>query len=249
MLASILRREACREVVMEDRSWRGIVERASPLLEAQGFDVVHPFRSSWWDETVAAEERLPRFAKRSDCLALLIGNTRALWPHFVAALEREPQRREEASPLDRFVEERVREVLARATVECDVALRFAHESEPRYLPMQRLAALAGLAPVSDGRLSAHPAYGPWFALRAVAIFDVDGPTGSAPEATAPCSGCEAPCREAFEHALAVGDARSDHAVLRERWRPWLAVRDACPVGREWRYSEEQILYHYARRWS
>lgn len=234
---------------MEERSWRGIVARTAPLLASEGFDIAHPFRSSWWDDAVAAEERLPRFAKRSDRLALLIGNTRALWPHFVAALEREPSRREESRPLDRWVEERVRDVLDRASAGCATVLRFAHESRPRYLPMQRLAAVAGFAAVSEGRLSAHPVYGPWFALRAVAVFDVDGPAGSAPEATAPCSGCEAPCREAFEHALAVADARSDHAVLHERWRPWLAVRDACPVGREWRYSEEQILYHYARRWS
>jgi methylmalonic aciduria homocystinuria type C protein len=115
--------------------------------------------------------------------------------------------------------------------------------------VQRLAERAGFAPLSSGRLSAHPVYGPWFALRAVVVFDVDGPDGPAPFANAPCAGCDAPCRVAFEHALAVSDARSDPALLHERWRPWLAVRDACPVGRDWRYSEEQILYHYARRWS
>jgi methylmalonic aciduria homocystinuria type C protein len=33
--------------------------------------------------------------------------------------------------------------------------------------------------------------------------------------------------------------------VREQWRLWLAVRDACPVGREYRYSENQIRWHYA----
>ena len=30
------------------------------------------------------------------------------------------------------------------------------------------------------------------------------------------------------------------------WRPWLAVRDACPLGREHRYSEQQVAYHYTK---
>jgi len=30
----------------------------------------------------------------------------------------------------------------------------------------------------------------------------------------------------------------------EEWRAWLAVRDACPLGRAHRYTEPQVLYHY-----
>jgi methylmalonic aciduria homocystinuria type C protein len=30
----------------------------------------------------------------------------------------------------------------------------------------------------------------------------------------------------------------------ESWRLWLAVRDACPVGRSSRYPDEQCEYHY-----
>ena len=32
--------------------------------------------------------------------------------------------------------------------------------------------------------------------------------------------------------------------LGDTWRLWLAVRDACPVGREHRYGDDQIGYHY-----
>jgi methylmalonic aciduria homocystinuria type C protein len=45
-------------------------------------------------------------------------------------------------------------------------------------------------------------------------------------------------------ALAAGEPRTTEE-LRDRWRLWLAVRDACPVGREHRYSDEQIRFHYA----
>jgi hypothetical protein len=59
---------------------------------------------------------------------------------------------------------------------------------------------------------------------------------------APCA-CDRGCGAAFERACAAGVPR-DQAELRDRWRLWLAVRDACPVGREWRYSEDQISHHY-----
>ena len=35
-------------------------------------------------------------------------------------------------------------------------------------------------------------------------------------------------------------------VNNENWRPWLAVRDACPEGRRFRYDPEQIRYHYTK---
>jgi len=31
-----------------------------------------------------------------------------------------------------------------------------------------------------------------------------------------------------------------------RAAPWSAVRDRCPVGRAYRYSDEQIAYHYTK---
>lgn len=38
----------------------------------------------------------------------------------------------------------------------------------------------------------------------------------------------------------------DAALGAEDWRRWLAVRDACPVGRAHRYSDAQIAYHYTK---
>ncbi len=125
---------------------------------------------------------------------------------------------------------------------------FAHEPPPRRLPMQRLASMVGLAPLSPGQLLAHRELGPWFALRAVVLVDAPGPEGEAPRVTEPCGSCDAPCRAAFEQACAVTDALEDHARLPERWEPWLGVRDACPVGRAHRYCLPQIEFHYARRW-
>lgn len=221
-------------------SWVELTEKIASAVGAFGMDLIHPFRIAWYDDAVEDGARLPGAARR-DGLGVLVGNTRAAWPHIVAGMDRR-----EEDPLDRWIEAAFADGLRKVPAISDVV--FAHEPPPRRLPMQRLAVHAGFVPLSAGRLLAHPEYGPWFALRAVVVVDAPGPPGPAPRVAEPCAGCDAPCRPAFEHASRVADASVDHAVLRERWRPWLAVRDACPVGRAYRYSEAQIRFHYAHEW-
>jgi hypothetical protein len=62
---------------------------------------------------------------------------------------------------------------------------------------------------------------------------------------------EPPARSVAEHVCTC-DQRCLDAFTRavgskgpERWRAWLEVRDACTAGREHRYSDEQIAYHYS----
>ncbi len=231
--------------MVQQESWQRTTAAIAAALEPYGLDLVHPFRSAWYDEAVEDGERLPSM-RGGDALALLVGNTRALWPCFLDALRHDPSKRVEEDPLDRWIEE----VCGRALRSFEPAheIIFAHEPLPRRLPMQRLAVYAGFTPLSPGQLLAHPVYGPWFAVRAVVIVDVPGPSGPAPLVAAPCDDCDAPCRAAFDHACEVADVRTEHAKLRERWRPWLAVRDACPVGREHRYEDAQIRFHYGREW-
>lgn len=221
-------------------SWAETTERIASALGSFGMDLIHPFRVDWYDGAVEDGARLPG-PTEGGVLAVLVGNTRAAWPRMLAGMDRR-----DGDPLDRWIERAFAESLGSVPAVSDVV--FAHEPPPRRLPMQRLAVHAGLAPLSEGQLLAHPEYGPWFALRAVVVTGAPGPPGPTPRATEPCAECDAPCRPAFEHACAVADARTDHAVLHGHWRPWLAIRDACPVGRAYRYSEAQIRFHYAREW-
>ena len=147
---------------------------------------------------------------------LLIGNTRALWAPFVAA------RRDEPDPLDRYTERCLAAAFPGATI------YYAH-ARP-YLPFQQYAVEAGLAALSSTHLAIHPVYGPWFALRALVVQP--GPARDPIEK--PCA-CTGECDRAFARAIAATD-----------WEAWLAVRDACTIGRAWRYSDEQIRYHYTR---
>ncbi|MBA3452669.1 MAG: hypothetical protein H0T42_06170, partial [Deltaproteobacteria bacterium] len=102
-----------------------------------------------------------------------------------------------------------------------------------FLPFTRLAAATGLGALAASHLVIHPIYGPWFALRAVILVDGDPPV-RAPIAS-PCT-CGSACKTALVSAL-----------VSASWESWLAVRNACSL-RAWRYSDEQIQFHYTRQW-
>jgi methylmalonic aciduria homocystinuria type C protein len=175
-------------------------------LAAAGFDIVVPFDGGRIDPDRRA--------------GLLIGNTRALWPTFVANKPPGPD------PLDRYVES----VIEPLVPEGGRALYSHRQYNGAFVSFQALAVAAGLGSLSETNFVIHPVYGPWFALRAAIVVPGEAPV------VAPCPPvcrCHAPCREALARAVGTTD-----------WQAWLAVRDACPVGREYRYSEDQLAFHY-----
>jgi hypothetical protein len=52
--------------------------------------------------------------------------------------------------------------------------------------------------------------------------------------------------EALQRALHATDKKPDAAAVERDWTSWVSVRDACPIGRDSRYSDEQIRYHYTK---
>jgi methylmalonic aciduria homocystinuria type C protein len=193
-------------------------------LAERGLDLAAPLAVADYNAAVEPGLHLP------GQYAVLIGNTRALWPRFLASGKR---------LLDDYVMESVRAAIGQERHE----VRWAHDV-PATVAIQRAAAIAGLAHLAPSHLCVHPEYGPWIALRAVVVLDRPAPP-RAPAVAPPCD-CARGCGPAFERAMAAGEPRST-AELRDRWRLWLGVRDACPVGRAHRYSEDQILFHYAGR--
>lgn len=184
---------------------------------AAGFDLVHPFDAGL----------VPWLEARGR--ALLVGNTRALWEPFSHALAR-PELADEDDPLDRYTERVLEAAWPRARIV------YAHRAYAgAYLPFQRLAVDVGLAARSPTQLLLHPAYGPWFALRAVILVGGSPPPRGAP-VTAPCT-CTGACEAAFANAL----ERADDPAA------WIAVRDACS-SRHARYCEAQIEFHYRSVW-
>ncbi len=206
-----------------------IITRLARRLRQFGLDIAHPFTA------VGLETFTFETFGRDRALAVLVANTKAIWPHVVSRAAQPGRGSAADHPVDTLVTSAVRAALAEEALEHRVW--WAHELlEP--LPIQRIAMEAGLAHLAPCHLSIHPLHGPWIALRAVIVLDTDGPTEGSP-APDPCTTCDKPCTEALEGALSAGR-------LEEQWRDWLAIRDACPIGRSSRYGEHQLRYHYAK---
>ena len=198
---------------------------ATAELSRAGFDLVHPFDV----RACAAETGTPL---DGGALGLFVGNTRALWPIFTAARAATPELAAASDPLELYTErtiDRVAYSIANARV------YYSHRTyDGAFLPLQRLAVAAGIGTLSPTHFVIHPVYGPWFALRAVIVCDGEPPPRAAAERA--CT-CDQRCLDAFTRAVESSGP--------DRWRAWLAVRDACTAGREHRYSDEQIAYHYS----
>ena len=192
-------------------------------LAEVGFDLAQTF-----DAQVAARAPHLDLLGGDERLGILIGNTRALWPPFTAAM-RDPALAALDHPLEHYTES----VIGAAFPEARIY--YGHRRyDGAFLPFQKLAVAIGLGGMSEGGLVIHPIYGPWFALRAVVVLAGE-PVTRAP-IDKPCR-CESGCREALTTALA---ARGP-----DGWRAWLAVRDSCNLNAH-RYPDAQIRYHYTK---
>jgi cyanocobalamin reductase (cyanide-eliminating) / alkylcobalamin dealkylase len=227
---------------VSELAWQSITERVAMAAERAGFDIVHPFNVAHYNSTAPAAQRLDDY-ERPDALGLLIGNTRQLWPAFTRACTADSTLQSAAQPLDTYTVTRLTAVLAAATT-ARVQLVFSHVTHPQAFPIQRLAERVGLTALSPSHLAIHPLHGPWLALRAVAVVDVAGPVERPPPLANPCQSCSAPCVPALERALAASGTPLSSAGVVAHAHLWIAVRDACPVGRPSRYGDTQVAYHY-----
>ena len=195
---------------------------ALATLAAAGFDLAHPF-----DATLAA--RTPGLAVLDGParLGILIGNTRALWPPFQAALRTDPALAGDPDPLDRYCEQTVTSAFPDGA-----RIYVGHRPyDGAFLPLQRLAAITGLGAIAPSQLVIHPRYGPWLALRAVIVLDGEPPAHTP---IAQPYQCTAACGDAFRRAQCSRDPHD-----------WLAVRERCTL-QAFRYPDDQIHYHYGR---
>jgi methylmalonic aciduria homocystinuria type C protein len=224
-------------------SYLRIVNELRGSCSEAGFDLIQPLAVGWYNDSVEGALRLEDFGASAH-LAVVIGNTRALWPRFCDAVRRDPELLSLEHPLEAYTERSITRAVD--AVGIPASLRWSHDVGQRLVAIQRLAQAAGLAFLSRSHLSVHPTYGPWIALRAAVSFGVLGPTSAPAALLHPCGGCEGRCLPAFERALAATHGRLTDDGARANWPLWLACRDACPTGLEHRYGEAQIRYHYLK---
>lgn len=133
---------------------------------------------------------------------------------------------------------------------------------PPLIPLQQLGKLANWGFPSPIGNSIHPTFGLWTAFRTAVLVKADLPLQIEPKSHHPCDSClDKPCISACP-AGAVGDIGrfdidacathriSDGSTCEAR----CLARLACPIGADYRYSAEQLSYHYRhslpsmRRW-
>jgi len=218
------------------------IQSLSKELLLRGFDLVVPFQLEWFNSKVKESEQLPSLSKESN-LAILVGNTKAIWPHFILYLKKSPKSLEKENPFDEFVEREIQDLVQ--TLEIPSRIRYAHLPDPEHLPFQKLAECVGLAYVAKTHLAVHPQYGPWFSLRAVIQLDQTVELDCPFKLKNPCTDCETQCLPVFEKA-ASRQKNLGSDSLKETWQDWLLVRKSCPIGREYEFTREQLLYHYTK---
>jgi methylmalonic aciduria homocystinuria type C protein len=222
--------------------WQELVSRFAASCERAGLDLVKSFAAADYNQHAKPAERIHDFdSPRS--LAVLVGNTRAIWPAFADAYAASSLLATATDPLDLYVSSSIERAATHAGADRFRA-HFSHVTSPQPLPIQRLAELVGFAALAPSHLAVHTEHGPWIALRAVVTFDIEGPTNLPQPAQSPCKDCPRPCVPALEQALARTGMSLDSQAVTAHAADWIAVRDACPVGRASRYGEEQLLYHY-----
>jgi methylmalonic aciduria homocystinuria type C protein len=223
-------------------TWSALAAPFQAACRSCGLDLVHPFATADYNAHVTEEERLDDF-ERPRALGLLIGNTRELWPHFKSAREQQAGLALHKNPLDHYVMSTIERAVPALMSRRHVSY-FAHVTQPRALPIQRLAELVGFAALSPSHLAIHELHGPWCALRAVVVVDVEGPSQAPPKPARPCQSCPAPCVSALDRARAASGPQLDGKSIARHAPEWIAVRDVCPVGQASRYGDEQLRYHY-----
>jgi methylmalonic aciduria homocystinuria type C protein len=225
-----------------------ILSAVTNTLKEKGFDLIKPFQVKWYNETVHAEHMLPTF-NRPNTLGILIGNTKHFWPPFISQYKSNKKLQDSPHPIDVYTKEMIdstfKPLLEREKLVHDI--RYANEvRKGRLVSMQKISHVSGLAFLHPIHLSIHPVFGPWLALRAVVVIDTDGPKDEEfVELQDPVPQQTELLEKMLSDAMYASQDESDH----EPFMKWIALRDAVEIGKEYKYEEDQLFYHYTKDYS
>ncbi|KAJ3394603.1 hypothetical protein HDU84_007777 [Entophlyctis sp. JEL0112] len=226
-------------------------------LHIKGMDMVVPFCAQMYNTScrigpTAHLPPLPTFG-RTNTLALLVGNSKHLWPIFLSHVRNHKEEVASSNnPLDEYIVASVESAVNAHAIQTDI--RYTFDVGDKFVHFQRLAHESGAAYFNKTLfLCIHPVWGPWKAFRAVIVFDLDFHEAIWDVLQQP-KPSEIPLRnpipdlqDAIEKELKLFYSSGDGYESRE-WRYLVSARDAATSkdAVQFRYSDGQIQYHYSK---
>lgn len=216
---------------------------AFPELATRGFlaQAVFDLARVAPDVTAALPDRWQR---RPGARLVLLGQAgRLLWDQMVAEGIAGPD------PCDEYSRRTVERWLATTHPDADHEIVYPGAAR---LPLVRLAGEAGWGRPSPLGLTIDPHYGPWIAHRIAFVTDAPLEPTVRVARPHPCDSCpDRPCVAACPVGAVDAvdgldlDACAAHRVApRSSCELRCLAREACPVGAEHRYGDEQMRHHY-----
>ncbi|KAJ3300074.1 hypothetical protein HK104_004796 [Borealophlyctis nickersoniae] len=237
-------------------SWEEILARLQTTLPPLGFDLIQPYAVQRYNRALAPRFSLPTFG-RASTFGVVIGNTKKIWDPFIAYLAADPEARleQQEHPLNAYAAKCFADAVR--NVGCRTETRYPDDKGAKFVAFQPLAHEAGLAYYNQtGYLCIHRIHGPWLALRATIIFDMDGPGDSRDFAPLQNPNPAADARIRQMLAALSEEARKDPDGVMAGYRKMssrlLEVRDVATefLGEEGmkrvKYTDEQLRYHYSK---
>lgn len=236
----------------------------SEKLNEHGFDICHSFHPQWYNDLVEKDGSNLALMPNDDtvCGAVLIGNTRHLWPHFME-WHRENAMMEH--PVDTYCKEVIGKIAERHAqqhnLRQDIFWSSTYSVE-KLVCMQRVAKVSGFAYFDPNTfLTVHPTYGTWTSYRAVVVFYhttelpnrpiIPQSPPQIPNLLTPDE--EEQAKLAMTRALGASDTSRLCEQLHGKGddldkvcHAWIAMRDCVHTGKEYRFGDQQLMYHYTK---
>ncbi|KND02904.1 uncharacterized protein SPPG_01984 [Spizellomyces punctatus DAOM BR117] len=241
-------------------NYKQLVKSLANALSPAGLAVSQPFPVQRYNNDPACSPYpLPTFDRSHSTLAILVYNSKSIWDPFIAYLAQDPASRLEgtSNPLDDYAAKTIESALLNTVPsKTQYLIRYPHNTGKEFVHFQRLCHLSGTAYRNPNCfLCVHPIHGPWMALRAVIVLDMDGPSPDEAfeEPTNPYPEGDEAVRERcskLQQEVDV-DAAPIAVALNRRWHELVEIRDLVGgflgdrVGIH-RYDELQLNYHYSK---
>jgi hypothetical protein len=232
-----------------------VVDEIAAALAPDGFNLIGVASPAEYDGRVREDLRLASRAPWARS-AIVVGNGGgAFWRRVVAWADRDGGFGAKSDPVDEFtvatIERAVPPLLGGVRSRIVYPFRFAEDP----LSFVDLALAAGLGAPSLLRVLVHPTFGPWIALRAAILVDVELSLPRPAEGYDPCPTCvERSCVPACPGRVVHDPGGWDVAGCIEHRRRTgdcearCHARFDCVVGREHRYPDDALAYHHRRAW-